>query len=123
MASYQLPPNQSEQSYPPQYQPQTNQYADFPEVVPPADPPEWVAGGAEEVPGKDKEAANELYQSIQPVPPKPWWKRKRFLIGIAVLVVVAVALGAGLGIGLSSKDKEESESGEDSSAGGSTGGR
>lgn len=33
-------------------------------------------------------------------PPKPWWKKKRFLIGVALAVVLAVALSVGLGIGL-----------------------
>lgn len=104
MSSYSFPPAPN-QAQPP---PQGPQYADGLEVVPPSDPPEWIAGGAEDQPGKDKEAAHEVYQLIQPVS-RPWWKRKVVLIGIAVVVVVAVGLGAGLGVGLSSKKSSSDE--------------
>lgn len=87
-------------------------YADGLEVVPPSYPPEWLAGGAEEIPGREKEAANGLYHHHQHRRPasRPWWRSKRFLLGMVVLIAVTVGVGAGLGIGLSNiTDDEQAE--------------
>jgi len=96
-----------------QYQPL--QYAEGLEVAP-SSGPEWVAGGPQtEIEGKipAEEEGKILADSGISEDATPWWKKKRFLLGLgAVVITILVGLGVGLGVGLTRGKGDDVSNGE-----------
>lgn len=68
--------------------------------------PKWAPTGVGHDQNENLEAKGEQGQQAyvsEAANPRPWWRRKRIILGVSLLIIIAIALGLGLGLGLKSR--------------------